>query len=274
MKILTGLILLTLAHAASAQQKLFDNHVHIWEGEKSVKEYLAQVEGDGLKVTKFGAIHMARLGKLAETRQKNDELIALSKKYPQLMPIPSVHPYDGQAALDELRRLAGAGVTAIKIHPHTQNFDVTDPRVPALCKLAGELGIVVMMDNANIIPGDSEKLFNLAVAVPKTKFLFAHMGALNFRFWNIIPLVRTTKGFWSDNIWFDLSAVAYIAADSPIEPELVWTIRNVGIDRVILGSDFPQMSLATSLGAFEKLDLTNEEKDKIRYENARVLFRQ
>ncbi len=29
------------------------------------------------------------------------------------------------------------------------------------------------MDNANILPGDSENLFNLAVAYPKTKFIFA-----------------------------------------------------------------------------------------------------
>ena len=273
MKSLAVVLLLALPPpAAFAQDKVFDTHVHIWEGEKSVRAYLAQVEETKRKVTRFGGIWMARQGQLAETRQKNDELIELSAKYPQMMPVPSVHPYDDQAALDELQRLAGRGVVLIKLHPHTQKFDVTDTRVPTLCKRAGELGIVVLMDNANIIPGDSENLFNLAVGAPKTKFLFAHMGALNFRFWNIIPLARTAKGFWPDNIYFDISATVTLAADAPIEQEFIWTIRNVGTDRVVLGSDYPQLSLAQALDALERLDLTRDEKEKIRFGNAQALF--
>lgn len=50
------------------------------------------------------------------------------------------------------------------------------------------------------------------------------------------------------------------------------TIRGVGLDHVLLGSDYPQFTLSETLAAFEKLDLTPEEKDKIRYGNARALF--
>jgi hypothetical protein len=128
------------------------------------------------------------------------------------------------------------------------------------------------MDNANIIAGDSERLFNLAVQAPKTKFVFAHMGGLSFRFWNILALARTAKDFFMDNIYFDISATLVLAADSPIEEEFVWTIRNVGIDHVLLGSDYPQLSLAQTLDALDRLDLEDSEKAKIRYENARKLF--
>jgi predicted TIM-barrel fold metal-dependent hydrolase len=269
---LTSLLLLLLLQAAGAQDKVFDVHVHLWKGEESVREYLSQLSETKQKVTRFGGIWMARLGKLEETTQKNDELIALAAKYPQMMPIASVHPYDGQAAFDELKRIADQGVTVIKLHPHTQKFDVTDSRVLALCKRAGELNVIVLMDNANIIPGDSENLFNLAVAAPKTKFVFAHMGALNFRFWNIVPLARTAKGFWPDNLYFDISAIVVLAADSPIEQEFVWTIRNVGIDRVMIGSDYPQLSLAQAVDALERLDMNRGEKDKILYGNAQALF--
>ena len=34
-----------------------------------------------------------------------------------------------------------------------------------------------------------------------------------------------------------------LVADSPIEPEFVWTLRNVGTDHVLLGSDYPQLTL-------------------------------
>jgi predicted TIM-barrel fold metal-dependent hydrolase len=139
-------------------------------------------------------------------------------------------------------------------------------------KKAGELGMAVLMDNAGIVPGDCEDLFNLAAKAPKTRFIFAHMGGANFRFWNILVLARTADGFALDNVNFDISGTVLLAADSPIEKEFVWTLRNVGVDHVMLGSDYPQISLARMVEALEKLDLTNEEKTAILTGNARRIL--
>ena len=98
------------------------------------------------------------------------------------------------------------------------------------------------------------------------------MGGLNFRFWNILALARTAQNFFADNIYFDMSATTVIAAGSPIQDEFVWTMRNVGIGHLLLGSDFQQLSLPHTLAAFDRLGLTDEEKAKIRYDNARRLF--
>lgn len=269
-KLLLGLLLLSAC--AQAEDRIFDVHVHIWDGEKSVKEYLTQVRTAGQQVTGFGGIHMAVRGKLDHTRAKNDDLIALSKRYPKMMPIASVHPYDGDAAFAELQRLSKLGVKAIKLHPHTQEFDAADERVLAICKRAGELGFVVLMDNANVVPGDNQKLFNLALKAPKTHFVLTHLGGLEFRFWNILPLARTAKDLMADNMHFDISATVVLVADSPIEDEFIWTLRNVGIDNLLLGSDFPQLSLKQSVDALERLSLTAEEKQKIRWSNASRLF--
>jgi uncharacterized protein len=75
-----------------------------------------------------------------------------------------------------------------------------------------------------------------------------------------------------DNIYFDISGTVVLAADSPLEAEFVWTLRNVGIDHVLLGSDYPQFSLAQTLEALERLDLDENEKAKIRYTNAMRLL--
>jgi len=271
-RFLSGLLLFSLSCLAGADERIFDVHVHVWNGEKSVTEYLAQVEAAGQRVDGFGGIHMARRGELQHTRAKNDELVTLSKRYPKLMPIASVHPYDGEAAFAELKRLADSGVKAIKLHPHTQEFDAGDERMLALCKRAGDLGFVVLMDNANILPGDNQKLFNLALKASKTRFVFTHLGALEFRFWNILPLARTARDLLEDNFYFDISATVVLVADSPLEQEFVWTLRNVGIDHLLLGSDFPQLSLKQAVDALERLDLTEKEKRKIRWENASRLF--
>lgn len=270
-------IILLYVHSASAQEQVFDSHVHLHDGEASLRAYEADVAASKIKLAGFGAMwfggpNMALQGDPAKVRAENDAHIALAAKYPKMMPIATVHPYDGQAALDELSRVAARGVKVLKLHPHTQEFDASDPRVLALVKQAGALGLVVLMDNANILPGDSERLFNLAVKAPKTKFIFAHIGVMNFRFWNILALARTADGFFADNIYFDISATVVLVADSPIEAEFVWTLRNVGTDHVLLGSDYPQLTLGKTVAALERLDLTAEERGNILSGNARKLF--
>lgn len=275
--LIAALLILLPCKAALSQERVFDTHVHLWHGETSLGEYEAQLKAAGDAVAGIGAMwfggpNQAPAGEIEKTRASNDGLIALCARHPGVMPIATVHPYDGQAAITELERVAGKGVKVLKLHPHTQKFDSADARVLTLVKRAGELGVIVLMDNANILPGDSEKLFNLAVNAPKTRFIFAHMGGLNFRFWNILALARTAQNFFGDNIYFDISATVTLAAGSPIQDEFVWTMRNVGIDHLLLGSDFPQLSLPQTLAAFGRLPLTEEERAKIRFGNAQRLF--
>lgn len=274
---LFALALLIAATPALATDRLFDMHVHLHKGEGALKAYEAQLKADGIDVARyaamwFGGPNQALAGSPAAIRAANDAHWAMTKRYPAVLPVATVHPYDGDAALAEVTRVAGLGYRILKIHPHTQKFDAADPRVTTLVKRAGEVGLIVLMDNANILPGDSEKLFNLALAAPKTTFIFAHLGGMNFRFWNILRAARTAEGLFGDNIYFDISATVALLADSPINDEFVWTIRSVGADHVLLGSDFPQYSMKQNLEAFEKLPLTPEEKAKIRWGNAAKLF--
>lgn len=275
--VVTAALALVAQAAVAGSPALFDSHVHLHKGEDSLQAYEEQLKEGRLQVSGIGAMwfggpNQALAGQLKQIRSGNDGIIALAAKHPKLMPIGTVHPYDGPAAVSELGRIAARGIKVLKIHPHTQKFDPDDSRVLTLVQRAGELGVIVMMDNANILPGDSEKLFNLALNAPKTKFIFAHLGGMNFRFWNILKAARTAEGLFGENIYFDISAIVAIVADSPIEDEFVWTIRNVGVEHVLLGSDYPQYSLEQNLVALDKLPLTEDEKAKIRYQNAGVLF--
>jgi hypothetical protein len=84
--------------------------------ETSVRAYEAQMKETRQTATRFAGILIAERGNMAKTRRKNDELIALAAKFPEMFPIASVHPYDDQAALNEVRRIAGLGVTMIRLH--------------------------------------------------------------------------------------------------------------------------------------------------------------
>lgn len=270
-----AVICAAVSSPAAAQDRVFDVHVHLRNGQESIDEYRRDTQDlalAGFAGMWFGGPNQALQGQPDAIRAANDAALALGRGHADFIPVVTVHPYDGRAALRELTRVAGLGAKILKIHPHTQRFDAADPRVLALVQHAGELGLIVLMDNANILPGDSEKLLNLALAAPNTRFIFAHMGAMNFRFWNILALARTADNLVADNIYFDISGVSFLAADSPIEAEFIWTLRNVGVQYILLGSDYPQLSLANAVEALEKLDLTEEEREQIRFGNAQRLF--
>ena len=64
-----------------------------------------------------------------------------------------------------------------------------------------------------------------------------------------------------------------IVAGSPIQQEFAWTLRNVGFDLVLFGSDFPQFSLEQNLAAHRRLGLSESEIAAISLGNAQRLFR-
>src|SRR4051812_9361258 len=122
------LVLFASGPIHAQQPQLFDSHVHLHEGEKSIADYTAEnaadkVKLDGFAIMWFGGGHQALQGNPASIRTNNDAVIAWAKKDPKLVPIATVHPYDGDAALAELQRVAGLGIKVLKIHPHTQKFD-------------------------------------------------------------------------------------------------------------------------------------------------------
>src|SRR4051794_13391211 len=123
------LLLSLMATLASAGEPVFDSHVHLREGEVSLLKFEAEVRQAGIELAGVGAMwfggeHQARAGDPATIRAGNDGIIALAAKHPEVVPIGTVHPYDGQVALDELARIAARGVKTLKIHPHTQQFAI------------------------------------------------------------------------------------------------------------------------------------------------------
>ena len=129
MRLQTVLItLILLLTGKSLAQQVFDSHVHLWEGEKSLREYEAQAKIAGIDLVGFGGMwfggpNPALSGHPEEIRACNDAHFALAKKHPEMLPIATVHPYDGQAAMEEVTRVAKLGFKVLKLHPHTQKFD-------------------------------------------------------------------------------------------------------------------------------------------------------
>lgn len=223
-------------------------------------------------VTRSALIVIARRGDMDATRRQNDAVIAAAKASGgHFYPVASVHPLDGAPALAELERLAKLGVREIKFHPNTQNFDVADPALDAVMDKAGDLGLVCLFDSYK--PWDVNELGKfllLSVKHPKTKFVLAHMGFSQFR--EAIAFAQLKKIERGGNVWFDTSAVVSAFVDSPMAPELLWTMRQIGMDHFLFGSDWPVDTPGTAASALRRLGLTPDEQRAVFHDNVQKLL--
>jgi len=221
-----------------------------------------------LPIARVALITIAQKGNMAETRRRNDSIIAISKRNTSFIPICSVHPMDGADALAEMERVQQQGVKIIKLHPNTQRFDVSAPEVDSVARKAGELHMILLFDSYS--PWDANeigKLILLAVYHQDARFIFAHTGLVNFP--KLITLVGLKKYPWyKDNIWMDVSAIAPLLGDSPFRDQLVWTMRKIGIEHFLYGSDYPIFDPQESINGVKALKLTKEEEKKVFYTNA------
>ena len=275
MKYVLTILFVSIGFKAIGQldkDSIIDIHAHFWEMDKSVNEYFYSYASPML--SRVGGITIIQqAGNLEGTRRMNDELINLSKINNKIIPICTVHPYDGDSAVVELKRLKGLGVKMIKLHPITQKFDIEDNRVSMITKEAGNLGIVVLIDAYTFYQkGNIEKLIYLAFENRKTKFVFAHIGGPEFNKFGFLGAIRKTDPWFADNMWFDISGTVNVFAESPFKDEFEWTIQSIGIERILFGSDFPQFSVDNTIKALNKLRLTKAEKRMIMYSNAKKLL--
>ncbi len=261
--------------------KIIDMHVHVAVKESenhafsaartnTLQDILAFMPKNN--IVKAVTITMAKQGDMQDTRMRNDSIIALSRQYTSLIPICSVHPMDGDSALAEMERVHKAGVQIIKLHPNSQHFDVAAPEVATMAKKAGELHMVLLFDSYSPLDGDEiGKLIMLAALNQDARFIFAHMGLVNFP--QLLTIEALKKYPWyKNNIWFDVSAIAPILGNSPFRDQLVWTIRTVGIDQFMFGSDFPLFDPAEAIKGVHAMGFTKEEEQKIFYANASRLL--
>lgn len=224
------------------------------------------------RLDRLAAIVIAPSGQPDRVTALNDRLLALVREEPRLFAVASVHPLDGERALAEDARVQAAGARMLKLHQNTQRFDLADPAVAAVVAQAGSVGLPVLFEGTSVLePGTVGKFVKLAATNPKSRIVVAHMGHADFQQMLVFKTLERYP-WWPRNVYFDLSATITTFADSPYAPHLVWTIRQLGVDRVMFGSDFPVATPAEALAAFDRLGFTAEERRALLHDTAATLL--
>ena len=165
-----------------------------------------------------------------------------------------------------LAAMAGLGARGVKLHPVSQGFDPSDPRLFQVYDLCCELDLVVLSHSgpghrhgATARPSDFAPVLE---RWPNLRLVLAHLGGAAYE-----EAAELANDF--PQVSFDLSEIIeWVGApNAPSLDALVQVIQDIGADRVMLGSDFPWYEPAATadkvsglpvLSAAEKASLLGE----------------
>jgi len=184
----------------------------------------------------------------------------------RIIPFPSLHPRS-PASGEEIRRVAEAGFSGIKLHPEYQDFFIDDPSLADFYGEADEAKLIILFhagydigfpDSDRSSPG---RIAQVRVSFPGLRIIASHLGG--FRQWEDVG--RTLLGA---DVYLDTS---YVFGHIP-RGLLLEILRGHRPDRILFGSDSPWADQAESLGEIGRLGLDPGLEGLILSGNARELL--
>lgn len=177
----------------------------------------------------------------------------------------SVHP-DAPDALEELERIHAAGLKGVKFHPEYQQFYADDEKMKPIYRKISQLGLITVFHAGHDIGfpppyhGMPEHLLG-AKRWLDTPMVAAHWGGSNCA----LQVLETLCG---KEIYFDLS-FGYGCIPKPLAQQIV---DKHGPHKLLFGSDMPWHRPEWELRLLNSLDISETDKEKIRWQNAAKLL--
>ena len=185
-------------------------------------------------------------------------------KHPRFIGFMTLHPDMDRAEIREEIALAiERGMRGIKLHPDFQHFYVDDPKVYAMYEEAeGKLPILFHAGDKRYDYSAPSRIASVAKSFPDLECIAAHLGGYNR--WQDI---KYYDGI--DNVYFDSSSTSFF-----FDPEdNMKLIETLGVDRIFFGTDFPMWTYRDELERMDALPLSDEDREKIYYLNAKKFLK-
>lgn len=195
----------------------------------------------------------------SQVRAINDFISESVKRYPdKLIGFGALHP-DHPDIKGEVERIISLGLKGVKLHSDFQRFNIDDEfafQIYEACESAG-LPILFHVGDDHRDFSAPGRLLRVVQRFPKLTVIGAHLAGWSE--WDLGASLFEHSGIYSD-----CSSSLY--AMSP--EHAAELIRKIGVDRVMWGTDYPMWDAAEELERFNKLPLTDEERELILYKNA------
>ena len=187
----------------------------------------------------------------------NDFIWQQAKEHKEFIGYATLHPFMEDVE-GEIERVMDMGLQGIKIHPDFQQFDIDDEAAMYMYeRLEGRLPVICHMGDETRRYSEPKKMARVIEAFPNLKVIAAHMGG--YSEWEDAEEYLIGK-----DVWVDTSSTLFALA-----PEKVTDlIHKHGVDKVLFGTDYPMWVPSEEMERFMKMDLTEDEREKILWKNA------
>ncbi len=279
-----------------SQREIIDVHIHLtppeviareedYKKEEPYFDLLSSNPGNKFVTSEDLIDHLDKAGisqaivfgfafqKQENCRLVNDYIIEAIKKYPErLIGFAVVNPLKPGAAA-EICRCHQEGLQGVgELFPEGQGFDLTKrEEMQELTATCQELSLPIMIHLNEPIghdypgkTGDSlESGIKLAENFPANTFIYSHWGG-GLIFYELMPEIASTL----QNVYYDTAASPFL-----YDKKIYQAVKAAGlIDKVLLGSDYPLLSPDRYLAEIKDTDLSQAERDKVLFSNAKELF--
>lgn len=184
----------------------------------------------------------------------------------RIVPFPSVHPEDPdfEARVDTI---AEEGFKGIKLHPYYQQFVIDEKKVLPLYRRIAKNHLLLVMHTGFDIAfeqvriADPVKIINLLNEVPDLKLVATHLGA-----WD--DWEEVDKHLIGKEVCMEISFSLEVLDSVTVK----YLITRHKPDYILFGTDSPWTDQVEAVKRFHQLDLPEELKSKILFQNAQRLL--
>ncbi len=199
-----------------------------------------------------------------QVRSINEFIKRECEAHPEFIGFITLHQdLSYEEILSEVEWALANNLRGIKLHPDFQKFNIDDEVAEKFYRAAeGRLPILFHIGDDRYDYSKPYRLVKMAKKYPNVTFIAAHFGG--YRCWSDAPIYLGL-----DNVYFDTcSSLPFISAD-----EAKRLIEMFGADRFFFATDFPMWDAKTELERFNKIPLTDEEREMIFAGNIKRLLK-
>lgn len=259
-------------------KKIIDAHCHIYPPkimEKAVKtigEFYGipmQERGDANALSNnenFGVTNCIVCSVATTAKQVtsiNNFILSEVKAHPEFFGLITLHQdLSKQEIKDALNFALDNNFKGIKLHPDFQKFNIDDEKVFNIYELAeGKFPILFHTGDNRYTYSEPKRLCNVAKKFTDLKCIGAHFGG--YQHWQDVEMYNETP-----NVFFDTSSTtAFLSKEKCKE-----LIELLGANRFMFGTDYPMWEINEEIARFNKIDLTEGEKQDILFNNANRIY--
>ncbi len=204
---------------------------------------------------------------LGRLERRNTWTCDVAAENPSLIAFINLDPLQDETTMTaELTdKVENHGAHGIKLHPSSQQFYPGDRRLWPGYGLAQEMGLPVIFHSGTFASAEQyaqpKHFVDVLASFPDLTLVMAHIGQ------GFLDEARSLAADYP-NLQFDCSAIVSHTAADFTDKDLTALIRDVGVERVMFGSDFPWFDPGDSAERLLRLDFSDEEKCLLLAENA------